>query len=133
MPSVQILPVKPKVVQIRGCNGLRQDVSVLKSSRIVKDDIGRASPDTISNNVQISDGGGLRQVVSDLKSSRITEDDIDRALPESVSNSGGQSSAGSDAKLEGNDIDSNSLELDTTVLGVCDDAEYAGGDVLEGI
>ena len=88
MPSVQILSVKPKVVQIRGCNGVRQDVSVLKSSRIVEDDIGRASPDTISNTVQISDVCGLRQVVSDLKSSRTTGDDMDRALPESVSNSG---------------------------------------------
>ena len=80
MPSVQILSVKPKVVQMQGCNGLRQDVSVLKSSRIVEEDIGRASPDTISTNVQISDSDGLGQVVSDPKSSRATEDDIDRAL-----------------------------------------------------
>ena len=129
MPSVQILSVKPKVVQIRGCKGLRQDVSVLKSSRIVVDDMDRALPDTISNVVQISECDGLRQVVSDLKSSRITEDDMDRALPESVSNTGGQSSAGSDAELEGNEVNSNSLELDTTV---CDSAEYAVGDVREG-
>ena len=67
MPSVQILPVKPKVVQIRDCDGLGQDVSVLKSSSIVKDDIDRASPDIISNTVKISECGGLRQVVSDLK------------------------------------------------------------------
>ena len=53
MPSVQILSVKPKVVQMQGCDGLRQGVSVLKSSRIVEEDIGRALPDTISTNVRL--------------------------------------------------------------------------------
>ena len=129
MPSVQMLPAKPKVVQTRGCDGLRQGVSDLKSSRVVKDDIDRALPDIISNTVKISDG--LRQVVSDLKSSRITEEDIDRALPESVSNTGIQTTTGSDVELESNDIVSNALELDNTVLGVCDGAEDDGGDVLE--